>query len=62
MENKTLDGAGKTQKEIVSEYMRELQKKSAKKRVKNDPNTYKKMSRLRWERKEELEIKFTSEQ
>jgi len=60
MEKETLDRARKlTPKEIVSEYMRELQKKSARKRLENDPNTYKKMRALRTEKskEEELEIR-----
>jgi hypothetical protein len=51
----TSDGVGNLPKEI-SEYMRSLQKKSSASRVKNDPNTYKKMANLRHERKEELKI------
>lgn len=43
-------------KEIIKEYFRELQKKSAAKRKLNDPNTYKKMRALREEKKEELKI------
>lgn len=42
---------------MVSSYMRELQKKSARKRMENDPNTYKKMRALREEKKEDLTIK-----
>lgn len=60
MENKeTSDRAGEmTPKEIISEYMRELQKKSALKRKQNDPNTYKKMRALREEKKEEIVIEL----
>ncbi len=42
----------------VKEYMREMQKKSAQARLRNNPNTYKHMARLRHERNEELEIKL----
>lgn len=61
MENNTKNGAGRTPQEIVSEYMRSLQKKSALKRKENDPNTYKKMRAMREEKKEDLTIKLLGE-
>ena len=62
MENKeesiknTSQKAGTTE---ISEYFRNLQKKSSISRLKNDPNTYKKMANIRYEkeREGELEIK-----
>ena len=46
-----------TEQEIISKHMRNLQKKSAEARKRNDPDTYKKMANLRHERKEDLTIK-----
>lgn len=48
-------------KEIISEYMRALQKKSSASRLKNDPNTYKKMRALKIERDREGELKIITE-
>lgn len=41
---------------VISAHMRELQKKSAEARKRNDPNTYKKMRALREEKKVDLKI------
>lgn len=57
MENQTENGAG----EIIKNYMRELQKKSAKKRLENDPNTYKKMRAIRTEKDKEGDLEIRVE-
>lgn len=58
MENNTLDRASESEKkDIIKEYMRALQKKSAEARKRNNPDTYKLMVKRRWEKREELEVK-----
>lgn len=53
----TKDEAGKLlENSVIKEYMRGLQKKSAISRTKRDPNTYKKMAKLRWERKDQGDL------
>lgn len=56
MENKQL-----TVQEIISEHMRTLQKKSSASRLKNDPNTYKKMRAIRTERDREGDLEIRVE-
>lgn len=49
------------EKEIISKYFRELQKKGVATRLKNDPNTYKKMVNSRWEKSKEGDLKIEIE-
>lgn len=49
------------EREIIKKHHQEMQKKGVIARLKNDPNSFKKMARKRWEDQEDIDLIIESE-